>query len=289
MLQSLFRDVTKTLSSVYDQHEARTLSFMLLEHLFNVSRVDILADKDTTFSAFQRNQLQGMLDRLVKHEPIQYVLGETEFYGLTLEVGPGVLIPRPETEELVEWVVTDLVGRVPSPSIADVCTGSGCIALALASRLPSAMVRATDISEEALTIARRNADRYSSPIDIRQADALSDNPFGDEETTSSILFDAVVSNPPYIRQSERANMEANVLEYEPELALFVPDQSPLLFYEAIARAAMLRLKPDGALYFEINSGLGPQTLVMLAKLGYVATELRKDAYGNDRMIKAKIN
>lgn len=289
MLQSLFRDVTKTLSSVYDQHEARTLSFMLLEHLFNVSRVDILADKDTTFSAFQRNQLQGMLDRLVKHEPIQYVLGETEFYGLTLEVGPGVLIPRPETEELVEWVVTDLVGRVPSPSIADVCTGSGCIALALASRLPSAMVRATDISEEALTIARRNADRCSLPIDIRQADALGDTPFGDEDTTSSILFDAVVSNPPYIRQSERANMDANVLDYEPELALFVPDQSPLLFYEAIARAAISRLKPDGALYFEINSGLGPQTLGMLANLGYVATELRKDAYGNDRMIKAKIN
>lgn len=289
MLQSLFRDVTKTLSSVYDQHEARTLSFMLLEHLFNVSRVDILADKDTTFSAFQRNQLQGMLDRLVKHEPIQYVLGETEFYGLTLEVGPGVLIPRPETEELVEWVVTDLDGIVPSPSIADVCTGSGCIALALASRLPSAMVRATDISEEALTIARRNADRCSLPIDIRQADALGDTPFGDEDTTSSILFDAVVSNPPYIRQSERANMEANVLEYEPELALFVPDQSPLLFYEAIARAAMSRLKPSGALYFEINSGLGPQTLGMLANLGYVATELRKDAYGNDRMIKAKIN
>ena len=284
MLQSLFRDITKALSAVYDQHEARTVAFMLLESLLHVSRVDILADKDINFSSIQRNQLQGMLDRLVKHEPVQYVLGVAEFCGLTLEVGPEVLIPRPETEELVQWVCDDLEGVV-SPSIIDVCTGSGCIALALAHRFPEANIRATDLSEAALVVARRNARCLSLPVTFRPADALGGNPFGDEESEQSPLFDVVVSNPPYIRQCERADIDTNVIDFEPEQALFVPDDFPLVFYEAIAHAALSRLKPGGSIYFEINSGLGQQTLAMLSSLGYTHTELRRDLYSNDRMVK----
>ncbi|MBR3092964.1 MAG: peptide chain release factor N(5)-glutamine methyltransferase [Bacteroidaceae bacterium] len=288
MLQSLFRDVTKSLSAVYDQREARTVAFMLLESLLHVSRVDVLADKDITFSSIQRNQLQGMLDRLVKHEPVQYVLGEAEFCGLTLEVSPDVLIPRPETEELVQWVCDDFGDSSMPISIVDVCTGSGCIALSLAHRFTGSCVRATDISEAALAVARRNAHRLSLSVGFRQADALGGDPFGDTDDQQQPMFDVVVSNPPYIRRSERGGMEANVLDYEPEMALFVPDDSPMLFYEAIARAARNRLKDGGALYFEINSALGPQTLAMLSALGYSRSELRKDLYGNDRMVRGRL-
>ena len=285
MLQSLYRDVNKALSVVYDQYEARAVAFMLLESLLHVSRVDILSDKDITFSSLQRNQLQGMLDRLVKHEPVQYVLGVADFCGLALEVGPGVLIPRPETEELVQWICDDLKG-VTSSTIIDVCTGSGCIALALSHRFSGACVLATDLSEAALEVACRNACRLSLPVTFRQADALGENPFGDGVGAISPMFDVVVSNPPYIRQCERADMDANVLDYEPEQALFVPDDSPLLFYEAIARAALERLKPGGALYFEINRSFGQQILAMLSSIGFTAPELRSDAYGNPRMVKA---
>lgn len=285
MLQSLFRNIVGQLNAVYDQHESRAVAFMLMESLLQVSQVDILADKDTTFSPQQRNQLQGMLDRLLRHEPVQYVLGEADFCGLTLKVAPGVLIPRPETEELVEWVCDDLK-NLPSPSIVDVCTGSGCIALALAHRFPDARVRATDLSQEALAIAEANARRLSLPVSFIHADALGDCPFGAEGGHPLPLFDAVVSNPPYIRQSERQDMDANVLDFEPEEALFVADDTPLIFYEAIARAARARLTPRGALYFEINSALGSSVLAMLSSLGYAHAELRQDAYGNDRMVKA---
>lgn len=285
MLQSLFRDVTKALSVVYDQHEARAVAFMLLESLLHVSRVDILSDKDTTFSSLQRNQLQGMLDRLLKHEPVQYVLGEAEFCGLTLEVGPEVLIPRPETEELVQWICDDLDGAA-SPSILDVCTGSGCIALALSHRIAEASVRAIDISQAALAIASRNASRLHLPVSFRHADALGGNPFGDEEGSVRPMFDVVVSNPPYIRQCECSAMDANVIDYEPEQALFVPDEHPLLFYEAISHAAFARLKPGGAIYFEINRDYGQQILAMLSSVGYIAPELRRDVFGNDRMVRA---
>ena len=285
MLQSLYRDVTKALSVVYDQHESRAVAFMLLESLLHVSRVDILSDKDITFSSLQRNQLQGMLDRLVKHEPVQYVLGLAEFCGLTLEVGPDVLIPRPETEELVEWICDDLNGAT-SPTIVDVCTGSGCIALALSHHVPESYIRATDLSEEALAVARRNASRLHLPVSFCHADALGGNPFGDSEGEPNPMFDVVVSNPPYIRQCERSNMDANVLDYEPEQALFVPDERPLLFYEAIAREAWTRLKPRGAIYFEINRDFGQQILAMLSAIGFKDSELRLDSYGNPRMVKA---
>lgn len=287
MLLSLFREFTQRLTEVYDPHEARAVAFMLLESSLGVSRVDVLADKDTTFSPHQRKELEGMLDRLFRKEPVQYVLGEAEFCGLTLKVGPGVLIPRPETEELVQWVCDDLVAEL-SPCIVDVCTGSGCIALALKHRFPQASVRATDISAEALSLARENSQRLQLDVDFRQADALGGDPFGDGSDAPQPMFDAVVCNPPYVRKSERAAMDANVLDYEPSLALFVPDDEPLLFYEAVARAALSRLTSRGALYFEINSALGQQTLAMLESLGYSATELRQDLYGNDRMIKLRI-
>ena len=217
--------------------------------------------------------------RLKRFEPFQYITGETSFCGLPLHVAPGVLIPRPETAELVDWIVTDF-GDKAHLNIVDIGTGSGCIAIALAKFLPGARVSAWDISDAALDIARRNAERNGVHVDFKQVDVLSHI---SAEGNAHIF----VSNPPYIREREKTDMERNVLDWEPEQALFVPDDDPLRFYRKIAELGLVHLAPSGVLYVEINQAYGPETVDLLTGMGYRNVILRKDMSGNDRMVKAE--
>ena len=220
-----------------------------------------------------------MIRRLKKNEPIQYIIGVESFCGLTFEVNPSVLIPRPETQELVGWIAGDCEGK-EACRILDIGTGSGCIPVSLAHRLPKAEVESWDISEDALQVARRNAERNGVEVLFRQKDVLKASP-------DEARYDVIVSNPPYIAEKEKVDMEANVLDWEPSIALFVPDEDPLLFYRKIAQLGCSMLKEGGALYFEINRAYGQETIQMLEAMGYKEIELRKDSWGNDRMMKAE--
>ena len=210
-------------------------------------------------------------------EPLQYVVGTAPFGNLTFEVTPSTLIPRPETLELVEWVAADEQVR-PALRLLDIGTGSGCIAISLAKLLPQATVSAWDISAEALAVARRNAERNGVAVDFKQVDVL--------HVTEAETYDCIVSNPPYICEAEKAEMTDSVLLHEPHTALFVPNTDPLRFYRAIAQLALSNLSPGGTLYFEINRAYGAETCNLLRDLGFCDVELRKDFYGNDRMVKA---
>jgi len=212
-------------------------------------------------------------------EPIQYILEECEFYGLPFYVNSSVLIPRPETEELVEWIISDHSNR--NGNLLDIGSGSGCIAVSIANFLKSFSVSAVDVSGSALAVARRNAERNNCQVQFMQADILKP-----ENNCFDGAFDVIVSNPPYVREKEKQQMSQNVLGYEPHLALFVPDEDPLLFYKAIALFGKRRLKTEGKLYLEINEGLGKESVTLLACLGYRDIILRKDIFGRDRMIRA---
>lgn len=270
---SLYRDTIRQLATVYPQGEATAMARMLFECHFGFTLTDILLGKDSELSSNDCLECQNIVTRLLKNEPIQYVLGKTEFCGLTIKVAPGVLIPRPETVELVEWVEESIEGGSAG---FDIGTGSGCIALALADK--GFRMEACDVSDEALGIAKENAERLHLEITFRKEDILHSERCG--------CYDFVVSNPPYICQREAASMERNVLDYEPHTALFVPDDDPLLFYRAIARYAITNMKPGGMLFFEINRAYGFDTMKMLQEYGFENVEIRKDQYGNDRMIRA---
>lgn len=276
---ALYHDIIHRLSKVYPQGEATALARMLFEVRFNLSLTDVLLGKDNELSSNERDELENIVVRMLKNEPIQYILGETEFCGMTLKVARGVLIPRPETAELVNWIVGDACSH-PFRAL-DVGTGSGCIALALAQS--GFDVEAWDVSDEALAIARQNANSLGLNVDFVYEDVLQCDGLS---SPSHLLFDVIVSNPPYICQKEACEMERNVLEYEPHLALFVPDEDPLLFYRAIADVASQRLVSGGKLYFELNRAYANETLYMLESKGFVELETRKDQFGNDRMLKA---
>ena len=220
------------------------------------------------------------IKRLKENEPLQYILGEAEFCGLRLRVNPSVLIPRPETGELVRLIATE--NKNSHPCILDIGTGSGCIAIALAKELPQTTVSAWDISEEALIVAKENSIICGTKIDLAQRDILTYTPAEIDK------FDIIVSNPPYIKEKEKSLMESNVLDWEPSLALFVPNDNPLLFYRTIAEKAKTMLTPGGQLYFEINREHGTDTCTMLTELGYTNIHLHKDFAGNDRMVSAKL-
>lgn len=246
--------------------------------ILHLSTMELYTGKDMNFSTKEWKEVEDILARLKQREPLQYILQEAPFCGLSFHVEKGVLIPRPETEELVEWIVSDCqkAGKV---RILDIGTGSGCIPVALAERLPEAEVASCDISAEALRVAAVNVKRYGGKVTLFQADILQDE-------LPDCRVDVLVSNPPYITESERGEMEANVLDWEPELALFVPDTDPLRFYRRIARKGFDWLTEGGALYFEINRAYGAETVRMLEECGYRDIALRKDLSGNDRMIKA---
>ena len=278
-MHPVLHEIRDALRGYYSDSEALALAKMLLVEVFGFSTLELYGGKDKEFSEKHRSVLAEMIRRLQKNEPIQYIIGIESFCGLTFEVNPNVLIPRPETQELVSWSVEDcqVDGAV---RILDVGTGSGCIPVSLAKQLPMAEVESWDISEGALEVASRNCGRNGVKVLLRQKDVLNASPEG-------VLYDVIVSNPPYIADREKVDMEANVLDWEPSLALFVPDDDPLLFYRKIAQLGCEMLKEGGSLYFEINRAYGHDTSLMLSELGYSRIELKKDSWGNDRMIKAK--
>lgn len=270
--------IKQTLQGYYPDSEIVSMAKLLLTQVFDMPAIELYAGKDNSFSANERNRLDNILVRLQKYEPIQYIIGVEDFYGLTFEVDRNVLIPRPETEALVDWVIRENTGS--GMRILDIGTGSGCIAISLAKNLKEAEAVSWDISEGALQVAARNCRRNNVGVRLEQKDVLQAIP-SDEQ------FDVIVSNPPYITEKEKAEMEANVLDWEPGMALFVPDHDPLLFYRRIAELGRQMLVPQGRLYFEINREYGQQTMDMLKELGYRNIELKKDISQNDRMIKAE--
>ena len=277
-MHPIVNEIRNALRGYYPDSEALSLAKMLLVEAFGFSTLELYGGKDKEISGNRLRDLHEMLSRLQKNEPIQYILGKETFCGLTFEVDANVLIPRPETRELVEWIVADYES-VPACRILDVGTGSGCISISLAKFIPGASVESWDISEGALKVARRNCALNGVEVLLRQQDVLLAQP-------EPACFDVIVSNPPYITESEKVDMEANVLDWEPATALFVPDSDSLLFYRKIAELGTVMLKEGGSLYFEINRAYGNATVQMLEGLGYKQIELRKDDWGNDRMIKA---
>lgn len=278
-MSQLLNTVIQSLQGVYPPSEARAVARLLLEEgPFQLSVSQLFAGKDSDLSDSQQALLQKYIQRLQNGEPVQYVLGFTWFCGLKLKVGPGVLIPRPETEDLVQWVVDDWKD-CKDPRILDACTGSGCIAVALAHKISNVHVLAVDASPEALAYARENSAPYWDRVAPSLGDVLS--PSG----KNLPHLQAIVSNPPYIAQSEARLMDVNVKDYEPEMALFVPDNDPLLFYRALAQKGMRELLPGGALYFEINQRFGNEVCALLKECGYQQVQLRNDRFGNPRMVK----
>ena len=278
-MHPIVHEIRDALSGIYPPSEALSLAKMLLVEVFDFSTLELYGGKDKEISGKRRDVLDEMIRRLKKNEPIQYIIGVESFCGLTFEVNPSVLIPRPETQELVGWIAGDCEGK-EACRILDIGTGSGCIPVSLAHRLPKAEVESWDISEDALQVARRNAERNGVEVLFRQKDVLKASP-------DEARYDVIVSNPPYIAEKEKVDMEANVLDWEPSIALFVPDEDPLLFYRKIAQLGCSMLKEGGALYFEINRDYGQETIQMLEAMGYKEIELRKDSWGNDRMMKAE--
>lgn len=279
-----YDDIWRRLAGVYDQREARAVARMLVEEKFGLSFTDIICGAVETLSDADKLWIEAAVVRLEQGEPIQYVLGWTWFAGLKFNVRSGVLIPRPETEWLVDNVCAHSTPSNDRPlRILDIGTGSGCIALSIKQRLPEAYVEAWDISTEALSIAADNARNLSLDVVLRQQDALNITPNDNNGTPNDpLLWDVIVSNPPYICQRERADMARNVLDHEPSTALFVPDTDPLLFYRAITRYAISSLNDGGCLLFECNTLYAGATARMMRDEGMAATEVFDDCFGKPR-------
>ena len=280
-----YQNLYQRLTNVYPISEAKAIVRMVLEEYFGLTLADIYTDKVTQLSADDVNELEKIMIRLEKGEPVQYVLGFAAFCGRQFRVAPGVLIPRPETELLCDWVINahscPFCGlQPPDPlRILDVGTGSGCIAITLSLNMPNSVVTAYDISADALLIARDNAIRLGATINFQLKDAL-------QLTKTDETFDVILSNPPYICDNERTEMMQNVLNFEPTTALFVPDNDPLLFYRAIAEYGSSALSHGGELYFEINSCFADKVSDMLNALDYAKIEVREDQFGKQRFVKA---
>ena len=280
-----YRDLWQRLLSLYDEREAKAIVRLVLEERFGLTLAEMLLGdveiKDNRYKIGEE-ELEDMMRRLEQGEPVQYVLGEAWFCGRRFHVEPGVLIPRPETEMLVEWGLEDERLKIKDEGLIDVLdigTGSGCIAISLALGLPSASVVAWDVSDAALRIARANAEQLGAEVSFVKQDVLA-------APDDIALWDVIVSNPPYVCASEAAQMEPHVLEHEPHEALFVPDNDALLFYRAIAQYACRALKPGGRLLFEINPLYAAELSSLLKSMGFAGGELRDDQFGKCRMIRA---
>ena len=278
-MKTIANRINKELADIYTAGEVSALTRIIATELLGVSQMAFYLKDDITLTAEQETLLDNVIERLKKQEPIQYILGYSVFCGLRFKVTPATLIPRPETSELVEWIASEAAGR---ESILDIGTGSGCIAVSLAHKMLQSKVTAWDISNDALAVAAENSKANGCVVTFEQVDILAYEPTGEQ-------FDIIVSNPPYIKENEKEAMHANVLDWEPHTALFVPNNDPLLFYRTIAEKGLTLLKPGGSLYFEINRAHGKDTVDMLAALGYTSIELRKDFADNDRMIRAVKN
>lgn len=287
---------TDTLQEIYLKTEIDTFFFLLIEEKLNLQRVDTVMQPDFLIDDANLSELKIILKRLQKEEPIQYILGNTEFYGLPFKVNKNTLIPRPETEELVEWIIkevtelqnnkvaklgmyeTSTMNKEKSISIIDIGTGTGCIPISLAKNLNNVKISAIDVSSEALIVAQQNATLNNVDISFLEMDIL-------ETKELPQKYNLIVSNPPYVRELEKVEISNNVLENEPHLALFVEDDNPLIFYSKIADLAKIHLKKEGLLFFEINQYLGKETVAMLKHKGFNSIKLKKDLFGNDRMVK----
>jgi len=279
----------QALSSLYDEKEIESFFYLTLEKLHQKKRIDLALQPDLTMDETQLAQWETVLAELKNYKPIQYILGETEFYGLPFLVNENVLIPRPETEELVQLILVESQkSKVKSFKILDIGTGSGCIPISLKKNLPSAEVFAIDVSKNALEVAQKNAEINGVEVNFTEANILLTDSLALPTHNSQLttLFDIIVSNPPYVRNLEKAEINSNVLEFEPHLALFVEDNDALLFYRKISELAKNHLAENGKLYFEINQYLGKETVALVESYGFKNVKLLKDIYGNDRMISA---
>ncbi len=273
----------KELDAIYGANEVDSFFYLFTGHYLDLNRLSIALNPKHEIEKSKEHLFFDALNRLKREEPIQYIIGETEFFGLPFKVNEHTLIPRPETEELVQFILDQqLPTKNQHLNILDIGTGSGCIAISLAAQLPKAKVYALDVSGEALEIAKQNAELNNVELNFIETDILrSSHAKNDAEST----FDIVVSNPPYVRYSEKIEMKNNVLKHEPDLALFVNDDNPLKFYQAITEFAVNNLAKKGMLFFEINQYLGNEMIQLLTKYNLKSIELKKDMFGNDRMIK----
>lgn len=292
-IQNIFH---QELDGIYAKEEVDSFFYILIDSLYKVSRMTLVLEP--TFSVDDFEPIMDALHLLKKEKPIQYILGETEFYGLPFKVNAHTLIPRPETEELVAWVISESTCQNSELKILDIGTGSGCIAISLAKQLPHAKVYALDVSVEALKIAKQNAELNNVGVEFIETDILkteSERPkiatiCDDQLVLESHKFDIIVSNPPYVRELEKHFMKSNVLNNEPHLALFVKDEDPLLFYKAITEFAVNKLSKNGMLFFEINEFLGNDMIQLLEQHHFSSIELKRDIFQKNRMIKGiKIN
>ncbi|WP_299117227.1 peptide chain release factor N(5)-glutamine methyltransferase [uncultured Winogradskyella sp.] len=281
-LQNIFH---KVLDVIYSKEEVNSFFFLCLEHYLDFPRFQLALQPEYTITKSETDIFFKILEDLKQQKPIQYIFGKTAFYGLEFIVNAHVLIPRPETEELVDWIIKDYKERNETAKIKilDIGTGSGCIAVSLAKHLQNAKVYSLDVSKEALNVAKQNAELNEVDIQFIEANILNKNFHSTLYTKSK--FDIIVSNPPYVRHLEKPEIKSNVLDNEPHLALFVEDKRPLVFYETISQFATNNLKRNGCLYFEINQYLGKETKQILIDANYENIELRKDLNGNYRMLK----
>ena len=275
----IFRqNLYQSLESHYPKTEIDSFFKIILEDVLNLSKIDFALNPNNTIPAHQHKIIEDIIGGLVKQEPIQYLIGFTEFMGLSFQVNPNVLIPRPETEALIDWIGTDFQFQ-NKLEILDIGTGSGCIPICLAKNIKNATVSSIDVSSKAIEVAKLNAIHNGVDVNFINQDILATQSLHQQ-------FDVIVSNPPYVRNLEKEEMQKNVLDYEPHLALFVEDHDPLIFYQKIAELAKNHLKPKGALYFEINQYLGTETVELVKNIGFKTVELKQDMFGKDRMIKA---
>lgn len=293
-ISEIIKQINSQLSVLYDKKEIESLVYLIFDHLLKYTKFEIHLRKDEEISIETEKNINNIVEQLKEHKPIQYIIGQTEFYDLQFKVDSHTLIPRGETEELVELIIREnqentsgitgtvnRTGTETAPSILDIGTGSGCIAISLAKNLPSSKVSAIDISEGAIAMATKNAKANNVEVNFVLMDILNtpnNNPMGS--------FDIIVSNPPYVMDSEKKLMDDNVLRYEPHTALFVSDNDPLIFYRAIAEFAVSHLNAHGKLYFEINEALGKEMTDMLEELNFSNVEIIKDIHGKNRIAKA---
>ena len=277
-IKDLYRNFLVQLQKIYSLSEATAITDWVFEKTASLKRTDILKNPQKEITVKADNLIQEALQELLLHKPVQYVLGEAWFYNMKLKVNEHVLIPRPETEELVEQLIKDRKSKLTDPAILDIGTGSGCIPIAIKKNLPASKVTSIDISEKALALAKENAALHNASISFAQIDFL------DESTWPSLpFFDIIISNPPYIPINEKEKLSKNVTDFEPHLALFVPNHSPLVFYQKIAAFGREHLLPGGKIYVETHEGHAKETAALFAD-NYETVMIKKDMYGKERMI-----
>ena len=281
-LKQLLYNFHQELDTFYGKNEVDSFFNLLLDSYLRFKRTDYLLNPQLEISIETEHRFFSALNRLKEQEPIQYIIGETYFYGMQFKVTKDTLIPRPETEELVEWILRTI--KKENPAILDIGTGSGCIAISLAKHLPNAQIYAMDISEKALEVTKANAALNQVKVTTFKGDILDKSCW--DSLGKELKFDIIVSNPPYVREQEKQEIKPNVLHYEPHQALFVTNNNPLQFYEAISDFAVKNLKALGSLFFEINQYLGEETLQLIQNADFENVILKKDLFGNDRMLKA---